>query len=375
MSTAPASTSTTAAEPAEAPTTAPSAAAPHEPHRHRELTRAAMILGGALLSAVALILSVTIGTAGIGAGDVLRSIQVSITGGVISADFASDYAVITQLRLPRVLLAFTAGAALSVSGVLMQGLLRNPLVSPFTLGVSPAAAFGAALVITLAGTAGSTPWATIAGALVMAFVVSAVVLGIATARRMAVATLLLLGIAMTQIFEALTSALQFTANENTLQAIIRWTFGSVNDATWTDVIIVGAVTLIAIPIALLRSKDLNAIAFAGDDAARSFGVNVGAVRIGLIALSVALAAVVVSFCGIIGFVGLVGPHIARLAIGADHRHLLPFAGLSGGLLLLVADTVGRTVIAPAVVPVGIVVAFLGGPVFVYLILTRRNTLA
>src|SRR5699024_8420787 len=113
---------------------------------------------------------------------------------------------------------------------------------------------------------------------------------------------------------------------------------------------------------------------AGDDAASSFGVNVGPVRVGLIALAVTLAAVVVSFCGIIGFVGLVGPHIARLAIGADHRHLLPFAALSGGLLLLVADAVGRTVIASAVVPVGIVVAFIGGPVFIYLILTRRNTL-
>src|SRR5699024_4552535 len=212
------------------------------------------------------------------------------------------------------------------------------------------------------------PWATIAGAMAMALAVSAVVLGIATARRMAVATLLLLGIAMTQIFEALTSALQFTANENTLQAIIRWTFGSVNDALWSDVLIVGVITLIAIPLTLFFSKDLNAIAFAGDDAARSFGVNVGPVRIGLIALAVTLAAVVVSFCGI------VGPHIARLAIGADHRHLLPFAALSGGLLLLVADAVGRTVLAPAVVPVGIVVAFIGGPVFIYLILTRRNTL-
>ena len=256
----------------------------------------------------------------------------------------------------------------------MQGLLRNPLVSPFTLGVSPAAAFGAALVITLAGTQQLPAWATIAGAMVMALTVSAVVLGIATARRMAVATLLLLGIAMTQIFEALTSALQFTANENTLQAIIRWTFGSVNDAVWSDVLVVGVVTLIALPLTLLFAKDLNAIAFAGDDAASSFGVNVGPVRVGLIALAVTLAAVVVSFCGIIGFVGLVGPHIARLAIGADHRHLLPFAALSGGLLLLVADAVGRTVIASAVVPVGIVVAFIGGPVFIYLILTRRNTL-
>lgn len=342
--------------------------------RRRERRKLLILTAGLVLTVIALVVSVTIGTAGVGIGDVLRSVQVSLVGGTISADFASTYSVITQLRLPRVLLAFTAGAALSVSGVLMQGLLRNPLVSPFTLGVSPAAAFGAALVITLAGTNQLPAWATIAGAMVMALAVSALVLGIATARRMAVATLLLLGIAMTQIFEALTSALQFTADENTLQAIIRWTFGSVNDAVWSDVLIVGVLTLVAIPVTLFFSKDLNAIAFAGDDAARSFGVNVGPVRIGLIALSVALAAVVVSFCGIIGFVGLVGPHIARLAIGADHRHLLPFAALSGGLLLLVADAVGRTVIAPAVVPVGIVVAFIGGPVFIYLILTRRNTL-
>ncbi|WP_299303917.1 iron ABC transporter permease [uncultured Brachybacterium sp.] len=362
-------TATLQTRPAPAP-----APAPAGPARSRELRKALVLAIGVVVSALALITSVTIGTAGVGFGDVLRSLQVSIVGGTISADFAPSYAVITQLRLPRVLLAFAAGAALSVSGVLMQGLLRNPLVSPFTLGVSPAAAFGAALVITLAGTNQLPVWATIAGAMIMALTVSAVVLGIATARRMAVATLLLLGIAMTQIFEALTSALQFTANENTLQAIIRWTFGSVNDATWTDVLIFGTFTVIAIPVTLFFSRDLNAIAFAGDDAARSFGVNVGPVRIGLIALSVVLAAVVVSFCGIIGFVGLVGPHIARLAIGADHRHLLPFAALSGGMLLLVADAVGRTVIAPAVVPVGIVAAFIGGPVFIYLILTRRNTL-
>lgn len=333
-----------------------------------------VILAGVVVSVLALIISVTIGTVGIGFGDVVQAVRLRIFGGTMSADFAQAYAVITELRLPRVLLAFAAGAGLSIAGVLMQGLLRNPLVSPFTLGVSPAAAFGAALVITLAGTNQLPPWATIGGALVSSLTVSALVLVLASTRRMAVATLLLLGIALTQIFEALTSALQFTASENTLQAIVRWTFGSVNDATWNDVTIVGLVVLLSVPLTLWFSKDLNAVAFAGDDAARSFGVNVGVLRVGMIGLAVVLAAVVVSFCGIIGFVGLVGPHIARLVIGADHRHLLPFAALSGGLLLLIADAVGRTVIAPAVVPVGIVVAFIGGPVFIYLILTRKNTL-
>lgn len=340
----------------------------------RGAVKLALIVLGVLVSALALVVSVTIGTVGIGFGDVVQAVRLRVFGGTLSADFAQAYAVITELRLPRVLLAFAAGAGLSIAGVLMQGLLRNPLVSPFTLGVSPAAAFGAALVITLAGSNQLPAWATIGGALITSLTVSALVLVLAATRKMAVATLLLLGIALTQIFEALTSALQFTANENTLQAIVRWTFGSVNDATWQDVQIVGAVVVLALPLTLWFSKDLNAVAFAGDDAARSFGVNVGVLRVGMIGLSVVLAAVVVSFCGIIGFVGLVGPHIARLVIGADHRHLLPFAAVTGGLLLLVADAVGRTVIAPAVVPVGIVVAFIGGPVFVYLILTRKNSL-
>ncbi len=365
----------TTATPAGAPAVSSAGAGEaRTPARRRELVRLALLALGVVVSAVALVVSVTIGTAGVGVGDVVEALRIRLLGGTVTADFAQAYAVVVELRLPRVLLAFAAGAGLSVAGVLMQGLLRNPLVSPFTLGVSPAAAFGAALVITLAGTNHLPPWATIAGALVTALTVSALVLAVASARRMSVATLLLLGIALTQIFEALTSALQFTASENTLQAIVRWTFGSVNDANWRDVAIVGTVVLLAVPLTLWFSKDLNAVAFGGDDAARSFGVNVPALRFGMIGLAVVLAAGIVSFCGIIGFVGLVGPHIARLVIGADHRHLLPFSALSGGLLLLVADAVGRTVIAPAVVPVGIVVAFLGGPVFIYLILTRKNSL-
>ena len=358
-------TATLQKQPAPAPAPSPE---PSDPSRGRELRKSLVLAAGAVVSLIALIAAVTIGTAGVGFGDVLRSLQVSIFGGTISADFASSYAVITQLRLPRVLLAFAAGAALSVSGVLMQGLLRNPLVSPFTLGVSPAAAFGAALVITLAGTNQLPAWATIAGAMVMALTVSAIVLGIATARRMAVATLLLLGIAMTQIFEALTSALQFTANENTLQAIIRWTFGSVNDATWSDVIIVGVITVIALPVTLLFSKDLNAIAFAGDDAASSFGVNVGP-------------------CGWAHRPGIFSPpwsyllrhhrprsgrSASRASRSVPSRHLCPSprhpaafcAGRRRG---------GTTVIARRGA-VGIVVAFIGSPVFIYLILTRRNTL-
>ena len=329
----------------------------------------------AVVSAFIVLFSITIGTSGISMGDVWRALQLGIFGGTLTDDFARDYLVITELRLPRALLAFAAGAGLSLAGALMQGLLRNPLVSPFTLGVSPAAAFGAALAITLGGGRTMSSWIVILSALMMALIVSALVLGLASTKQMAVATLLLIGIAVTQLFESLTAALQFVANENTLQAIVRWTFGSVNEASWNDVGVVGVLVLAALPLTLWFAKDMNAIAFAGDDAARSLGVNVNALRVGLIVVAVLLASVVVSFCGVIGFVGLVGPHIARLIIGSDHRFLLPFSLFAGGLLLLLADTIGRTILAPAVIPVGIVVAFIGAPMFIYLILARRRSLS
>jgi len=370
-------TSVAAERDAGTPAASGGAPAPARPDRARRRTgawRPIALAAGVVASAIAIVVAVAIGSAGISIADVWRAVVLATFGGELQADFAQAYSIVTELRLPRTLLAFGAGAALSVAGALMQGLLRNPLVSPFTLGVSPAAAFGAALAITLAGAQGVPAWVTIASALAMALLVSAFVLTLASVKRMAVATLLLLGIAVTQLFEALTSALQFAANENTLQAIIRWTFGSVNDATWSDVQVVWVVLVLALPLVLWFAKDLNAIAFAGDDAAKSLGVNVGALRVGLIVVAVLLASVVVSFCGVIGFVGLVGPHIARLVIGADHRYLLPFSVLTGGLLLLLADTVGRTVLAPAVIPVGIVVAFIGAPIFINLILTRKTAL-
>ncbi|QDB79969.1 iron ABC transporter permease [Georgenia sp. 311] len=316
--------------------------------------------------------STVVGTSGVGVGDALRVLWLRVVGGTIEPEFVRAYGIVADLRLPRALLALAAGAGLSVAGAVMQGLLRNPLVSPFTLGVSPAAAFGASLAILLGGggVASSNP-VVILSALVAAGLVTMLVLGLASARKMAVATLLLLGIAVTQLFEALTAGLQYIANENTLQAIVRWTLGSVNDATWNEVRIMGAVVVVLLPLLLWFAKDMNAIAFAGDDAARSLGVNVTVVRVGLILVSVLLASVAVSLCGVIGFVGLVGPHIARLVIGADHQYLLPLSALSGGVLLVAADTIGRTVVAPSVVPVGIVVAMLGAPVFIYLIMTRR----
>ncbi|MBD8063287.1 iron ABC transporter permease [Actinomycetaceae bacterium Sa1BUA1] len=334
--------------------------------------RLLVLVVSAVVTVVVVAGSTAVGTSGVTFADAMRILWLRVAGGTIEPEFVQSYAIVADLRLPRALLALAAGAALSVAGAVMQGLLRNPLVSPFTLGVSPSAAFGASLAILLGGggVASSNPLV-ILSALACAGLVTMLVLGLASARKMAVATLLLLGIAVTQLFEALTAGLQYVANENTLQAIVRWTLGSVNDASWTEVRVMGAVVVVLLPLLLWFAKDMNAIAFAGDDAARSLGVNVTVVRVGLILVSVLLASVAVSLCGVIGFVGLVGPHIARLIIGANHQYLLPMSALSGGVLLVAADTIGRTVVAPSVVPVGIVVAMLGAPVFIYLIMTRR----
>lgn len=340
----------------------------------RRAPASVVLLAGVVLTVVALAVSVSVGTAGVSPATMWQAVQATALGQEPTGDLASAYTVLTALRLPRAVLSLTAGASLALAGVLMQALLHNPLVSPFTLGVSPAAAFGAAAAILLLGPSASGGVVALA-AFSVALGVSGALLGLAAARGLGAATLLLLGIALTQLFEALTSALQFTADENTLQRIVRWTFGSVNEAQWTDVGLVTLVLAAAAPVALWFAVRLNAVAFAGDDAATSLGVHVPALRVGLITVAVLLAAVVVSTCGIIGFVGLVAPHIARLALGSDHRVLIPASMLAGGLLLLVSDTIGRTIIAPAVVPVGIVVAVVGAPVFIQLVLRRRRAAA
>ncbi|WP_151769773.1 FecCD family ABC transporter permease [Streptomyces abyssomicinicus] len=350
-------------------------ALPAVPRRGRP-SRSLIIGAGLVVSLLSVALSVVVGTAGIGLGDVFHTIAIHLFGVPSTDSFRRTEVIVTELRLPRALLAFLAGAALSVSGVVMQGLLRNPLVSPYTLGLSPAASFGAALAIMLSNKAGNTPSSlvTILSALGFSLVVSLIVLGVASMKRMKAVTLLLVGMAFFQLFEALTSATQFFADENTLAEIVHWTFGSVNDATWHQVLVVSVLLAVTLPYLFARAKALNAIAFAGDDAAASLGVNVSRTRLVLIVVVVVLTAVVVSFTGVIGFVGLVGPHIARLVVGSDHRYLLPFGAIAGGLLILYADVVGRAVLSPVVIPVGIVVALIGAPLFINLVLSK-GTLA
>ena len=283
------------------------------------------------------------------------------------------YNIIWQLRLPRIVLSVLTGAGLSVAGAVMQALTRNPLVSPFTVGISNAAAFGASVFIMLGiNIAGSVQTATVLGAFAFAILCAALVYVIANRAGSSPVSLVLTGTALTYLFGALTNTIQYLINDDKLAAVVHWTFGSFTKADAGQILFLFIVMGATFPVFLKNAWALNAMASGSDDVAKGLGIDVDRVRIILGFLSVTLAACIISLSGVIGFVGIVGPHIARIVIGADHKYLLPFSAFIGGMLVLVSDTLGRTLFAPIIIPVGIIVAYVGVPLFLQLILSRKE---
>jgi len=282
--------------------------------------------------------------------------------------------IVQDLRLPRALMAILAGGGLSIAGVAMQGITRNVLVSPFTVGISPAAAFGASLAILFGSESGSYAgsYFIIVSAFASAMICAGLVLLLSSLRGVSATMLILCGVAFTYLFGALTATIQFISSEQQLAAMIHWTFGSVNGATWPEVRLVSCVSLLTIPPILFHASALNAFASGGDEIAASLGFAVARTRLIVTLAVVLLTAAIVSFVGVIGFVGLVAPHIARLLVRGDNKVLLPFSLVVGALLVLIADLLGRMVFAPIVIPVGIVVAYIGVPIFLQLLVSRRE---
>ena len=291
--------------------------------------------------------------------------------------------ILWSIRIPRVLAALISGAGLAAAGVVMQSVLRNPLSSPYTLGISHAAGFGAAFAITIFG-AGTlshnlsdavtirNPYIITICAFFGSMIATAILLVVARYRSSRPEVIILLGVALAALFTAGTTFLQFFSSTDQIAAIVFWTFGDVGRATWSDLTIISVVVLPAIGYFFWSRWDYNAVD-AGDDTARSVGVNVERARTVGMFLGSLITAVVVSFLGIMGFIGLLGPHMVRRIVGSDHRYLLPGACLMGAILLLAADIVARIIIAPAVLPVGVLTAFLGAPLFIYLILGRQRS--
>lgn len=330
-----------------------------------------------LVLLVTALASLSLGVKMQSAGAVLTELLSLLPGLETLAQPGPAREVLLQLRLPRTAMALVSGAGLAMAGVAMQGITRNPLVSPYTLGISPAAAFGASIAILLGWNTlpDSGAYWTVGMAFGAALVCAVGVLGLAALRGVNAIVLVLAGVAFTYLFGALTAALQFFASEQQLAAIVHWTFGSLNGRSWHEVSVAGGVCLLCATVMLLHAGALNAFSAGGDDVAASLGVAVARTRIAVTLAAVLSSAAIVSFTGVIGFVGLVAPHMARLLIGGDHRALLPFAAVVGALLVLLADMAGRLLLAPVIVPVGIVVAFVGVPLFLHLLLTRRNEMS
>lgn len=282
--------------------------------------------------------------------------------------------IVWEIRMPVALMALVVGASLSVAGTQMQSILNNPLASPFTLGISAGAGFGAALALAFGVSLFpvAVDYIIPVNAFVMAMLTSLAIYGLSLSRGTSSETIILLGIALVFIFNALMSLIQFFASQQAVAAVVFWTMGSLTKATWPKLWIALAALVVALPILARRGWALTAMRL-GDAKAESMGVRPGRIRLEVLVLVSLLAAISVSFVGTIGFIGLVGPHIARMMLGEDQRFLLPGAALCGALLLSVGSVLSKMLIPGTIIPIGIVTAIVGIPFFLYLILSRRGS--
>jgi iron complex transport system permease protein len=281
--------------------------------------------------------------------------------------------IVWDIRLPYALMAVAVGMSLGLAGAEMQTILNNPLASPFTLGVSSAAAFGAALAIVLGIGIPGIPdqWFISANAFIFALLAALMLDGITRWTRVASSGVVLFGIALVFTFNALVSLMQFIATEDTLQGLVFWTMGSLARASWVKLGVMLLAFLVLLPWSMMSAWKLTALRL-GEDRAVSFGIDVRRLRLGTLLRISILSALAVAFVGPIGFIGLVAPHIARLMFGEDHRFYLPASALIGALVLSMASVASKNLVPGVIIPVGIVTSLVGVPFFLSIILRHRG---
>ena len=336
-------------------------------YKRRSLQRVAFVLLAFLALVLLVLLDVTTGPADL---SLRRTAEILFDRSIATP---KEDVIIWQLRLPVALMAVAVGAMLGVAGAEMQTILNNPLADPFTLGLSSAAGFGAALAIVLG-------WSVLPGVGGLFVSVNAFVFALLTAcalflftrlRGVTPEAMILVGIAMLFTFNALLAFLQYGASELQLAQLIFWQLGSLARATWPKVGICVVVLALLLPWFMHRSWALTALRM-GEDKAAALGVNVGLLRIGVLAGVSLLAAVAVSFVGAIAFVGLVGPHIARMIVGEDQRGFLPLSALCGALILSGTSIASKSITPGIVYPIGMITSLIGIPFFLLLILGKRK---
>ncbi|WP_223458055.1 FecCD family ABC transporter permease [Pseudomonas sp. A-R-26] len=338
-----------------------------ETYRRLVLRKRLILSGLVILLICSVLLDLALGPASYSLSEVL--------GALFSPDSASPQVrvVMWDIRLPVALMAVAVGAALSLAGAQMQTILNNPLASPFTLGISAAASFGAALGLAF-GVALfplAAQFMVPLNAFIMAMLSALLIHFLSMRRGVTAETIVLLGIALVFTFNALLALVQFFATEQAVAAVVFWTMGSLTKATWPKLGIICLVILITLPIFAKRAWALTALRL-GDDKAASFGINVRSLRFQTLIMVSLLASFPVAFVGTIGFIGLVGPHIARMLIGEDQRFFLPASLLTGSLILSASSVVSKTLIPGAIFPIGVVTSLIGVPFFISLILGGKK---
>ncbi|HEY4434837.1 iron ABC transporter permease [Lelliottia sp. V89_10] len=339
--------------------------------QYRKVVMRRFVVAGVILLLIilSLLLDFTLGPSGISVATLWHTLF-----DAASAD-AGTRVIVWDIRLPFALMAVVVGMALGLAGAEMQTILNNPLASPFTLGVSSAASFGAALAIILGLGIPGIPeqWFISANAFIFALMACFVLDGISRWTRVATSGVVLFGIALVFTFNALISILQFVASEDTLQGLVFWTMGSLARASWDKLAILVVVLLIVVPLSLKNAWKLTALRL-GEDRAVSFGINVRKLRLATLLRISIISALTVAFVGPVGFIGLVAPHISRMMFGEDHRFYLPGSMLIGALVLSLASVLSKNIVPGVIIPVGIVTSLVGVPFFLSIIIRHRGTL-
>ena len=337
--------------------------------RYNHILRHRLLMMGVLALAImgSLLLDFTMGPSGLSLSSLWQTLI-----DPAAAD-AGTRVIVWDIRLPYALMAVVVGFALGLAGAEMQTILNNPLASPFTLGVSSAAAFGAALAIVLGIGVPGIPdqWFISANAFIFALFAALMLDGITRWTRVATSGVVLFGIALVFTFNALVSMMQFIASEDTLQGLVFWTMGSLARASWDKLGILLGVFVVLLPLSMMSSWKLTALRL-GEDRAVSFGIDVRRLRLTTLLRISILSALAVAFVGPIGFIGLVAPHIARMIFGEDHRFYLPASALIGALVLSMASVASKNLIPGIIIPVGIVTSLVGVPFFLSIILRHRG---
>lgn len=346
---------------------------------YRRYTRRRVLFVSAclLLAFLFLGLSVYVGARDVGFFDVYRYMWDHLMGvqyPVGSDEAISDY-VICNVRMPRAVFALIAGAGLAVGGAIMQNVMNNPLADPYTTGISSGACFGVAVAVILGVSVSISSqfenFGVILNAFIFALIPMVFILVVGSRVQSSPATLILAGVAISYILNAFTTVLMMMTNEETLAVVYRWQVGSLSEITWSSIPLMATINIAGIFVALYIARKLNVLAL-GDDSAKALGLNVYNLRLVCLMVISFMVASVVCYAGIISFVGLISAHIVRILIDSDNRFVIPASAAIGALFMIAADTIARYLSPQDAIPVGVMLSFIGSPIFLYLIIRQKR---